>query len=72
MTESIESAAVSAAKIEGDIVTRTLDTLNSGQFSGSGTKKSSGTNCMSDTYHLSNSVLSSAYQSKGAVVSVKG
>ena len=74
MAKTLDLEAISAAKIGGSIVTKTLDTLNSGQYySGSGTKKCSGSgNSMSDTYDLSKSVLSSAYSTKGAVVSAKG
>ena len=73
MPKPIDFEAITASKIGGDIVTKTLDTLNSGQYySGSGTKKCSGSNSMSDTYNLSKSVLSSAYSAKGAVVSAKG
>ncbi len=71
MANPIDIDAITAAKVGGDIVTKTLDTLNSGQFSGSG-KKCSGSNGMSNTYNLSKSVLSSVYQGKGAVVSAKG
>ena len=73
MSKYLDLDAISAAKVGGSIVTKTLDTLNSGQYySGSGTKKCSGTNSMSDTYNLSKSLLSSAYSTKGAVVSAKG
>ena len=66
----IEALEASKAKIGGDIVSKTLDTLNSGQFGSSG--KCSGSNKISNTYHLSKSVLSSVYQGKGSVVSTKG
>lgn len=70
MSKYIDLEAISASKIQGDIITQTLDTLNSGQYSGSGTK-CSGSNKISDTYNLSKSVLSSVYQGKGAVISAK-
>ncbi|MDR2489067.1 MAG: hypothetical protein LBD42_06215 [Desulfovibrio sp.] len=70
MPKSFDAPAVTAAKIKGDIVTKTLDTLNDDLHSGSG--KRSGVNKMSDTYHLSKSVLATAYQGKGAVLSAKG
>lgn len=72
MPKPIDFEAITASKIGGDIVSKTLDTLNSGQYSGSGSKKCSGSSGMSNTYDLSKSVLSSAYSPKGAVVSAKG
>ena len=71
MSITMDLGAVTAAKIEGDIVTKTLDTLNSGQFGGSGSKKSSGVGSMSDTYNLSNAVLSAAYQPKGMIINTQ-
>ncbi len=66
------SAAVSLAKTEGDIVTQTLDALNSPSWS-SGTKKSgcSSQAAMSDAYDLSKSILGAAYEAKGAVLNKK-
>ena len=72
MPKPIDFEAITASKIGGDIVTKTLDTLNSGQFGVSGSKKCSGSSGMSSTYNLSKSVLSSAYSPKGAVFSTKG
>jgi hypothetical protein len=69
MLQTVDAAAVMAAKIKGDVVTKTLDTLNSTKYSGSG--KRTGVNRMSDAYHLSKEVLSATYQGKGAVVSAK-
>lgn len=62
---------MNAAKIGGSIISKTLDALNKNDYSGSGTKMCSGSNNMSDTYHLSKSVLSAAYQDKGILISSK-
>ena len=74
MSKLMDFEAVTAAKIGGEIVTQTLDTLNSDQYGGSrkGGSGISRANGMSDAYNLSKSVLSAAYQAKGAVICAKG
>lgn len=64
-----ESAATTKAKLDNEIVTQTLDTLNSSQYSGKSKKGkySSTQQAMSNTYDLSKSVLSAAYSDKGAI-----
>ena len=61
----------SKAQIEGEIVSQTLDVLNSGQYSGKSKKKKKSygdmQTAMSNTYDLSKSVLSAAYEAKGAI-----
>jgi|GEM_PF-3107522 hypothetical protein len=68
---SSDTPATMKAKIEGSIVTKTLDTLNSGTLTScSGKKKSfSKTNDrMKQTYDFSKSVLSAVYEGKGTIV----
>jgi len=55
------AGAVSLEKIKSDIVTGTLDTLNS-------TAAKKKTNSMQQTYDLSKKVLSSYYEGKGTLV----
>ena len=69
---AVAALKASQAKIGGDIVTQTLDTLNSGQFSGSKNKSCDKSSGMSNTYNLSKSVLSAAYEGKGIAVRTIG
>ncbi|MDR2745020.1 MAG: hypothetical protein LBB66_07515 [Desulfovibrio sp.] len=60
------AGAVVKASIDRDIVTGTLNKLNKG-----GSLKKSGSSArtnMSDTYHLSRSVLSAVYEGKGTLI----
>ena len=62
------------AEMDNEIVSQTLDTLNSGIYSGKPKKKKSycaTQDAMSNTYDLSKSVLSAAYESKGAIFGTK-
>ena len=61
------AGAAMLAKTKGDIVTQTLDKLNS-PGSGGTSKKSKTGSSMSDVYHLSKSVLSAAYEGKGTII----
>lgn len=70
MKDPILAAKVSLETIKGDIVTGTLDTLNSAN--GKKSKKGySSQAAMSDCYDLNKSVLSAAYDAKGIVVNGK-
>ena len=72
MTTMFEAAAkTSLEKVKGDIVTQTLDTLNSGVYGQSEKTKVSGKDSMSNTYDLSRSVLSAAYSAKGIGINTK-
>ncbi len=55
------AGAVQSARMYGDIVSGTLNALNSPLYTGKG-------DAMSDTYDLSKSILSAAYSDKGAVM----
>ncbi|MDR1360548.1 MAG: hypothetical protein LBJ82_06155 [Deltaproteobacteria bacterium] len=67
------SGALLKAQMDSDIITQTLDTLNSKTYGKSGKKTSSATQeGMSRTYDLSKSVLSAAYEAKGIAVTLKG
>ena len=68
-----ESAASRKARLDNEIVTQTLDNLNSSQYSGKSKKGkySSTQEAMSNTYDLSKSVLSAAYSDKGAIFGAK-
>lgn len=71
MSDLYNIKTVTAFTIGADVVSKTLDTLNSGQFySGSGGKSGSA-NKIGNTYDLSKSVLSAAYEGKGTIVSSK-
>lgn len=61
-------AALTTEKIKGDIVTKTLDTLNS---TGTGKAKKRGMSSMSDTYNFAKDVLSAAYEAKGTIIGTK-
>ncbi len=71
-TGTIVDAALAASKAELDsqIVTQTLDNLNSPMYSGS-SKCNSARQGMSDTYDLSKSVLSAYYLGKGTAIDGK-
>ena len=56
---------VSKAELDGQIVSKTLDTLNSSMYSPS---KKAGGQDMSDMYDLNKSVLSAYYLGKGTAV----
>lgn len=63
---------VSKAKMDRDIITGTLDTLNSNVYGGGNKKSGSSTQAaMSNTYEFSKSVLSAAY-GKGVAITDKG
>ena len=61
------------ARMDSDIITQTLDTLNN-RSSGTPGKKSSSAaqEGVSQTYDFSKSVLSAAYEAKGIAVTLKG
>lgn len=65
-------SAVAAAKIGGDIITQTLDTLNSDTYGSTKSKKAGSQDAMSDSYHFQKSVLSAAYLGKGTAIEKKG
>lgn len=68
------AGAMTKAELDNEIVSQTLDTLNSGIYSGKSKKKKSysGTqDAMSNTYDLSKSVLSAAYEAKGSIFGTK-
>jgi len=62
---AVAGAAVSLEKIKGDIVTQTLDKINS---PGTPNKAKNAQGAMSDTYNFSKSVLSSVYEGKGTII----
>ena len=64
----IDKVYYNMEKMKGDIVTGTLDALNSK----SGSSGKSGKDAMSQTYEFSKSVLSAAYEAKGIAVNSKG
>ena len=66
---SMAAAATSKAKMGAEIVTQTLDTLNSSTYSGKSGGSDGG---MSDTYNFSKQVLSSVYEGKGTIADSKG
>lgn len=61
---AVQAAAIGAERIKGDIVTKTLDTLN--DYSGS---KGSGSGVSASDYDFQKTVLSAAYLDKGTIVS---
>ena len=65
---SMAAAATSKAEMGAQVVTQTLDTLNSSTYKG----KSGGSDSMADTYNLSKQVLSAAYEGKGTIADSKG
>lgn len=70
MNEELMGAKVALERIKGDIVTGTLDALNSNQFGGS--RKSGGaSDAIAQSYEFQQSVLSSVYSAKGAAVDKK-
>jgi len=64
-------AAISLERVKGEIVTQTLDKLNSPGSCGKSKKNTFGKSSMSDTYNFSKSVLSAAYQGKGTIIDNK-
>ncbi|MCL1940182.1 MAG: hypothetical protein FWG04_05925 [Desulfovibrionaceae bacterium] len=64
-------AAASLQRVKGEIVTQTLDKLNSPGSGGKAKKGKFGHGSMSDTYNLSKSVLSAAYEGKGTIIDSK-
>ena len=68
-----DSLAITKAKMDGSIVEKTLDTLNSGQFySGKSKKnKAGGQQAMSETYDFQKKVLGAVYSDKGAIANRK-
>jgi hypothetical protein len=63
------AAAVSLEKVKGDVVTQTLNKLNSPSYKSKSKKAGfSAQGAMSDTYNFSRSVLSAAYQDKGSII----
>ena len=68
-----ETGALLKARMDSEIITRTLDTLNSGSPGKSGKKTfSAAQEGISQTYDFSKSVLSAAYEAKGVAVTLKG
>jgi hypothetical protein len=68
-----ETGALLKARMDSDIITQTLDTLNSRSPGKSGKKTfSAAQEGMSQTYDFSKSVLSAAYEAKGIAVTLKG
>lgn len=69
---SAEAAVIgintSLDKVKGDIVTQTLDKLNSPGSIGKSKNSASGMGSMSDTYNFSKSVLSAVYEGKGTII----
>lgn len=70
MDENLKSMELSLETIKGQVVTQTLDTLNA-----TAKKKSKNKlgiqGAMSQTYDLSKSVLSAAYEGKGTIIDDK-
>lgn len=64
------SASTATAKLNEEIVTQTLDTVN--KYGGKSGGKSRGMGSMSDTYDLSKKVLSSVYEGKGTIADTDG
>jgi len=64
------AGAISMERVKGQIVTQTLDKLNSPGMGGKSKKSKfgAGASSMSDTYNLSKSVLSAAYAGKGTII----
>ena len=66
MANNVNAAAKAA--LGAEVVTQTLDTLNSGMYSG----KSKSGDKMSQTYDFSKKVLSAVYEGKGSIADSKG
>jgi len=62
------AGAISMERVKGEIVTQTLDKLNSPRGGGKSKKNKFGASGMSDTYNLSKAVLSAAYEGKGTII----
>jgi len=60
--------AVAMERTKAQVVTQTLDKLNSPGSGGKSKKSKIGQGSMSDTYNLSKSVLSAAYAGKGTII----
>lgn len=67
MKDPVVAAQVALEKVKGDIVSGTLDTLNSKKSN----KKSCCRDQVSESYEFNKSVLSAAYEAKGIVVNSK-
>lgn len=70
MDKNLKAMELSLETIKGQVVTQTLDTLNSAAKKKSKNKYSI-QGAMSDTYDLSKSVLSAAYEGKGTIIDDK-
>lgn len=70
MDKNLKSMELSLETIKGDVVTQTLDTLNANAKKKS-KNKSTIQGAMSDSYDLSKSILSAAYEGKGTIVDNK-
>ena len=68
-----DSLAMTKAKMDGAIVEKTLDTLNSGQFFSGSKKKSKagGQAAMNQSYDFQKQVLGAVYSGKGAIANSK-
>ena len=65
------AGSVALQRVKGEIVTQTLDKLNSPGKGGKSKKNKFGAGAMSDTYNFSKSVLSAAYEGKGIIIDSK-
>jgi len=67
------AGAVSLQRVKGEIVTQTLDKLNSPGMGGKSKKNKFGIGAggMNDMFNLSKSVLSAAYEGKGTIIDSK-
>lgn len=73
MKEMIAKAQMSLEKVKGEVVTQTLDKLNSPTWGDKSKKvRSSSQTGMQETYELSKNVLSAAYNAKGIGINLKG
>ena len=68
-----DSLAMTKAKMDGAIVEKTLDTLNSGQFYSGKSKKGKSNNqqAMNNMYDFQKKVLGAVYSDKGAIANTK-
>lgn len=69
MKETLIKAAVDLEKTKGEIVSKTLDTLNS--TSERGKCKKGASEAMNASYEFNKSVLSAVYEAKGVVTNTK-
>lgn len=65
---TLTGASIALEQVNSEIVTQTLDKLNSPTTGGKKKSKYSAQAAMSDTYNLSKSVLSAAYEGKGTII----